>query len=549
MAAGQDTFNFGSSAINFAANPATSDASTQPLVPITPNMSTEALLVTHAASLGSLYSTAGAAADTSAVATDASSIAGALFLQGLPVSNEDIHYENGQAFDGGPNGEPLYSQGYTKLNGHLQGVLGMPSAVSTPPGSVSSPDFLSTTSNDIATIGSGSLGQMPHLGYTQALQMHAPLSQSTIGSVPLPGAAEALYSTPIMGSTQLPAEPLFGHISYADAGCSAAFVPNMVAGEQNMQMYAHPQSFGQSGIPSLAHTPQAEHGLGMSDFYAMNTHAAPIPPSSLADSLNEATLVGQPAAGLLPFGHASSSHLSHLRPQRSLSISEPERARSSSPSLNRLATMPVLAGHPYMPRRNTSMRSNPSEMHAGGIQFRRIRSHTRTGSDIVAGCAPGLAMAQDFGGWSSFGTPGPAQLSRANSAHSGGRNSSLVPGNSIMMCAAGAGDSDDGGSISSNDNDVESEPQRTPSGRIPLTREQREIFFLWLYKNAHDPKPKGSERDHLRCIGNMSRERFKTWFANARRRYFKITYNNGVQEYAVNERFRVACQRANIKLD
>ncbi|KAJ2797190.1 hypothetical protein H4R20_005270 [Coemansia guatemalensis] len=111
------------------------------------------------------------------------------------------------------------------------------------------------------------------------------------------------------------------------------------------------------------------------------------------------------------------------------------------------------------------------------------------------------------------------------------------------------GSSDDARSLSAGEFETGYEVHRTPSGRIPLTREQREIFFRWLYENAHDPKPKGIERDRLRRIGNMTRDRFKTWFANARRRYFKITYDDGVQRYAVNERFRVACQRAKIELD
>ncbi|KAJ1759552.1 hypothetical protein LPJ77_002009 [Coemansia sp. RSA 2523] len=543
MASGQDTYNFGAAAINFASDPATSSASIQSLVPITPNMSSDALLVTHAASLGGIYSTAGVA-DVSAV-VNPNSFADALFLQRLAAGDQGIQCENSQAL-GGFNGEPLDSQGY-KFSEHLQGVLGMSSAVSTPPASVSSPDFLNTN-NDIATITGTTLSQMSGLGYSQALHMHAPLSQSTTGNVTILATSEALYSTPIMGSTQMPVEPLFGHISYANAGSSAAFVPNMAAVEHNMQMYVHPQGLGQSGIPSLAHTPQPEHSLGMSDFYAMNTHAAHIPPSSLANSFSEFTLAGQqPATGLLPFGQPSTGNFSHLRLQRTLSIGEPERARSSSPSLNQLVTMPAQVGHPYMPRRNTSMRSNPSDMHAGSAQLRRIRSHTRTGSDIVAGCTPVPAMAPDLANWGRLGSPCSTQLSRASSGYKS-RDASIVPGTGIMIYSSRNGDSDDGCS-SSGDNDAESEPQRTPSGRIPLTREQREVFFHWLYNNAHDPKPKGSERDHLRCIGNMTRERFKTWFANARRRYFKITYNNGVQQYTVNERFRVACQRANIKLD
>lgn len=85
--------------------------------------------------------------------------------------------------------------------------------------------------------------------------------------------------------------------------------------------------------------------------------------------------------------------------------------------------------------------------------------------------------------------------------------------------------------------------------RTPLTPYQREVFFRWLYKNADDPKPKGKEREELRRIGNMSRERFKTWFANARRRYFDVEYRDGVPTYTVNERFLDACQRANIHFD
>ncbi|KAJ2411353.1 hypothetical protein GGF47_006310, partial [Coemansia sp. RSA 2524] len=295
-------------------------------------MSSDALLVTHAASLGGIYSTAGVA-DVSAV-VNPNSFADALFLQRLAAGDQGIQCENSQAL-GGFNGEPLDSQGY-KFSEHLQGVLGMSSAVSTPPASVSSPDFLNTN-NDIATITGTTLSQMSGLGYSQALHMHAPLSQSTTGNATILATSEALYSTPIMGSTQMPVEPLFGHISYANAGSSAAFVPNMAAVEHNMQMYVHPQGLGQSGIPSLAHTPQPEHSLGMSDFYAMNTHAAHIPPSSLANSFSEFTLAGQqPATGLLPFGQPSTGNFSHLRLQRTLSIGEPERARSSSPSLNQL---------------------------------------------------------------------------------------------------------------------------------------------------------------------------------------------------------------------
>ncbi|KAJ2852252.1 hypothetical protein IWW36_000394 [Coemansia brasiliensis] len=541
----QDISNFEAS---FASDSAL-NSNPELLGAITPKMSPDTLVMTQAAGLNGLYSTT-EATGLSVPINASSELNSAIFnFQGLAMMGEGIPCtlgENAPGF-GIINGNAQHSQEHTKLNGHLQGVLGISSAVSTPPASVSSPEFLGGSS-DVATMGHSTLSQMTGLNYAQALQnMHAPLQQS-MGTATFPEPSDALYSTPIMGSTQMPAEPLF---SYADAGSSTSFMPHMVAAEQSMQMHApSQQSLGHSSIPSLAHTPQMEQSLMIPDLLAMQPQVMPGPTTSLADSFNDVSLSGYNSAvsGLLPFGPVGTNHLAHLRPQRSLSISEPARARSSSPSLSRLATMPSLTGRPYAPRRNTSMHSNPSDTHGSNAQIRRIRSHTRTGSDIITGCIPGLNFTQGIANWNLAGSAESALASRATSIHGNPCAASIMPSLNALDGSASNGNSDDGHGACSGD-EMDSEPQRTPAGRIPLTREQRRVFFRWLYQNAHDPKPKGSERDQLRAIGNMSRERFKTWFANARRRYFRITYVNGVQQYTINERFRVACKRADIQLD
>ncbi|KAJ2159456.1 hypothetical protein GGF46_003000 [Coemansia sp. RSA 552] len=495
--------------------------------PVTPDMSTETLLAASSAAFGSFYSGADASSISAAAApSDSAGIASA-FLGFAGVQCEDS--------------EPLYPQGYTKLNEQLQGVLVMPTSVATPPSLVSSPEFLHTTgataaarTDEIAAIaGHNPLGQVATLSYPppHTQQWAAPLAQSIQGggspvlaSVPAPEGF--VYSTPIMGSGQMPAEPLFGNISYSDANStssgSAAFAPNMACTiGPNMQMYAYSQPcMAQNSIPSLAQPPQQQPELAMPDALALNTHGTPLP------GFDSFSLIGgqPPEPPALPFGGPFDAPTPLSRLQRSLSTDEPERARSSSPNLARLGA------HPYISRRNTSG--------AGGAQFRRIRSHTRAGSDVIAGCmSPAHPMysqqARDASLWRRLQGGSPS-------------SSSLPTRASSIFGQMGAGGRE---GSSEDDGDVDSEPQRTPSGRIPLTRDQREVFFRWLYQNSHDPKPKGSERDRLRCIGKMTRERFKTWFANARRRYFKITYQNGVQKYTVNERFRVACQRANIKLD
>ncbi|KAJ1735158.1 hypothetical protein LPJ61_000686 [Coemansia biformis] len=518
----------------------------QSAVPVTPQMDADALLAAHAAGLHGLYSHPVATSSSDLPAMDSMLLGFRPPYGGLPVAPP---CGGGQPFGAAASAELLYPQGYAKLGDCLQGALSMAPHASTPPLSVHSPEFMS--------IG---------LDYSQTLQMHAPLPQVTqaAAAVPMP-TAEAIaaavtftYPAQIMGPTHLPAEPFFGNISHADA--ATALMPSMAAPVgQAMQMYAHPQQpFGRSDIPSLSQTPQPEAAAAAPAAFAIGTPvlAPAMLLTSCAPGASDPAL--QPAA--LPFSVAGCpAHLLHLRPQRPLGICEPVRARSSSPCLTRLTTMPFPATGSSLQRRNTGPRAS---VRGAGAQQRQIRSHTRAGSEITAGCSPALSAQHDTcapGTWRMLKRrlSGASAVghSRTHSAAAMSCDSSaaglIVP--SALVAAAGDNDgsslSDDACSVASRDGTAFPGPTRTPSGRIALSVEQREVFFRWLYENVHDPKPKGIDRDRLRRVGNMSRERFKTWFANARRRYFKITFDGDVQRYTVNARFRDACQRANITLD
>ncbi|KAJ2556570.1 hypothetical protein EV175_001915 [Coemansia sp. RSA 1933] len=236
------------------------------------------------------------------------------------------------------------------------------------------------------------------------------------------------------------------------------------------------------------------------------------------------------------------SRLSRMRPKRSLSSGKIANARMSP-----FTSGPSTSVHPYMPHCCTSPGGGPaivSELVASP-RMDRLYSHSRSGSDaLIAGLTA-------------------TDLSRAQSITSLQNSPFVKDEASVAGEAEGEHDDDDDDSSSSSDaSDNESSEQNAAagtlqrggktsgSGRIALTNEQRSVFFQWLYLNAHDPKPKGKERDRLRGIGNMSRGRFKTWFANARRRYFHVTTGaDGKQKYTINERFRVACQRSNIELE
>ncbi|KAJ2708012.1 hypothetical protein FB645_000363 [Coemansia sp. IMI 203386] len=363
-------------------------------------------------------------------------------------------------------------------------------------------------------------------------------------SAPATGAA---FCTPIMGSAQQqPADQLFGKLDYAAVSNSAAagllgFAAGSVVGHGADAAAA--ARLGSHGVPSLAHTPQPDRSerpspMALLGAYAVSpltaASASPMVPamaspmiSSYFDGISLSSLstphmpTAYPAAARVCQGSCA------VRPRlfRSLSTAGAHsRARSSSPSHLALGPGARAAGHPYLVHAHTTAGSETRAGHSkrASVHVDGVLNIARRLSIENAGCSP---------------------LNKAACASMSHAGSVISSGSCPAADADSAEDNDD-------DNDEAADKQQTSvSGRIPLTNEQREVFFRWLYENAHDPKPKGHERDRLRCIGNMSRERFKTWFANARRRYFVTSQDNGVLTYSVNQRFLVACQRAKIKLD
>ncbi|KAJ2771627.1 hypothetical protein IWQ56_001708 [Coemansia nantahalensis] len=445
----------------------------QLMLPVTPQMDVDPLLTVSAA--GSYSVGTGAVADMHPIgmsSAEAPALHGALF--GLQFPYEGLsamaHCSATPATAAPAAVGLLYPPSFTKPAECLPGMPLHPLAAC-------SPEFLPVALGDSSSSGFAAAAAAVAMGLScpQALQMYTPLPQGTpfVAAASIPVVATAapiegepsVYPGPIMEPTRLHAE---GPFRNADA----ALIPNLAAlASPGMQIYANQQApFGLGGIPSLLQTPQLGHVADASGAFSVGTPAmAPVP-----------------------------AHLLRLRMQSSPSLSEPARARSSSPSLSRLAGMPYAASRAPLQRRNTGPASRTSES-------RRIRSHSRAGSDVLAGCAPA-----------------PAARPSA---------------------------SDDASSACGGDDDGRRAPSRTLSGRQYLDAEQRRVFFRWLYQNVNDPKPKGAERDRLRSIGNMSRERFKTWFANARRRYFNVTFDGDVQRYTINDRFREVCERDNIVLD
>ncbi|KAJ1816784.1 hypothetical protein LPJ75_001912 [Coemansia sp. RSA 2598] len=379
--------------------------------------------------------------------------------------------------------------------------------------------------------------------------------------VPVTGTATgtAAFCTPIMGTAQQPGEQLFGKLDYAGmSGSAAGGLLPIAAGPVGHDAGV---AFGVQGVPSLAHTPQLDrHGrqssLALLNGYTMSPltvastspMAAPAMASPMISSYFEGISLGNlstphlPATALHPSAHVSQAG-GAVRPRifRSLSTAGTHsRARSSSPSHLALGRGLRTTAHPYFAHSHTA--SGPL---GNGFSV----AHSRAGSEARVSRNKRASVHMDgalnIGRKLSIGSAGNSPLNKAAAA-SKQCAGSAVSVSSYPPSAAATADAE---SAEDNDDEAADKQQMSASGRIPLTSEQREVFFRWLYENAHDPKPKGHERDRLRHIGNMSRERFKTWFANARRRYFVTTQENGVLRYSVNQRFLVACQRAKIKLD
>ncbi|KAJ2377025.1 hypothetical protein IW150_001622 [Coemansia sp. RSA 2607] len=431
-------------------------------------------------------------------------------------------------------------------------------------------------------------GQLPYQIYASAPLTN--LNGENLPSVAPASIEAASHCTPIMQSIpQQPGEQLFTHFDYAGLSSTAAttaargLLPDM-ASTAGQGFNASTQiAFGSHGVQSLAHTPQLEQfgyqspatllggytmgpataaaNIASAGSTVISATSSPMITSSFNGiSLSDGTNATMSYA---PFSGSSAAWNSNRtacpRIYRSLSSNAQLRTRSSSPNHMTLGFSPRAAGHPYMVHANTV---NGAVGCANGC-------HGRSGSDAFVGrtkrASVHLIESYMNRRKSSIASMASTPLSRlAKSANRSRAGSSFSQYSALSA-------TDDAESIPNNDEDNRAggkcsdtvSQSRTVGqrqqvrriqglqggSRIPLTEEQREVFFRWLYENAHDPKPKGHERDRLRHIGNMSRERFKTWFANARRRYFITTQENGVLRYAINQRFIVACQRAKINID
>ncbi|KAJ2745269.1 hypothetical protein GGI20_002292 [Coemansia sp. BCRC 34301] len=413
----------------------------------------------------------------------------------------------------------------------------------------------------------------------------------------LPVSESHLFSMPIMGPAPAPGEPLFMPVSYADmgdsgssssssAGGAAAFAPNNemaayssgIAGEQ---LHAGTYHIGQHSISRPAHGSgflgEGHRAFGCADDFAIGT-----PVTSAGLSLSAAALshsftssfgdisLGSSCSGSRAMSPAfsgqalsgairKSSRLARMRPGRSLSISEPFYARTPSPALSTSgAAVPHTSVHPYFPCAAYQSFGNAlsSDMGVAAIGLHSdgfYNGSAETSKTYSAGAWRHLKSSSTSRLALLRNNSGPQARSKHKAVNSVLGSRSTVATSSMPVSIA------DYDSYSLDDTRNDDKPaersaqteqkDKLPSIRTPLTTVQREIFFRWLYQNIHDPKPRGKERERLRNIGNMSHERFKTWFANARRRYFTVTTENGVQRYTINSRFVVACQRANINLD
>ncbi|KAJ1906863.1 hypothetical protein LPJ81_001108 [Coemansia sp. IMI 209127] len=364
-----------------------------------------------------------------------------------------------------------------------------------------------------------------------------------VASFSLPASTtQAMFSPTIPGFAGMgDGAALFGQLGgYADGGISAAnhmayddaAAAEAAAEAMDADMHGHAQTRGSNLSPfmlppemlDIAAPPASAQSTGGSTVNSGQSITGGFGSISL-DADNQSSFQPPPRRAA-----SYASRLSRMRPKRSLSSGKIANARMSP-----FASGPSTSVHPYMVPHHCASPGSIGEQQQHQQQpmasprIDRLYSHSRSGSDaLIAGLAGSeLSRAQSIGSVQSSPFVGDEEDSSSNSSDASDNDESSEHASTLKR----------GGKTSG-------------SGRIALTNEQRAVFFRWLYQNTHDPKPKGKERDRLRSIGNMSRGRFKTWFANARRRYFYVsTGADGKQKYTINERFRIACQRSNIEFE
>ncbi|KAJ2416791.1 hypothetical protein GGI10_000691 [Coemansia sp. RSA 2530] len=586
---------------------ATSRETTHSVMPVTPMMDTDVFVTTHSVAANNhiynscIDNTLVSAASMSAV----SAACGEFLMTDVKNSNDELAFVSYQQYPPASGTLPrdipypqsrllsqatpvqAYARSPAEFGFPLQGPSMVASSALTPQFQVASSELLSI--GGVGQLGagmaaSGFLDQIVNPTHASTPRLHSQQhSYSSVGDgmgAFLPASVAPMYSMPITGPLQTPAEALFAPVCYADMSNdgsrrgSCAATP--AAHTSNSTMGLSGGHIGQQGIPRLAQ----DNGLlgeGNSFSSACSFIFSPpvsgAGPSSGSAALSQSFTSGfsdlslgsthtesqamspsftsQASSGVI----RNSSRLARMRPGRSLSISEPFDVRSPSPALLALGAVPHTCAHPYFP--------NSAYQGFGGAISPSI-SVAALGNQSGAysndsGMETGMASSEGAWRHPKSNSSSRLDLLRSKSGPQFRRRPKVHTSALSNPLAAAAGSVATSAEQHSSDDDhsddehagarTKADKDKILAVRTPLTPEQREIFFRWLYQNIHDPKPKGGERDRLRAIGNMSRERFKTWFANARRRYFTITVENGVQRYSVNNRFIVACQRNNIKLD
>ncbi|KAJ2462329.1 hypothetical protein GGI03_004540 [Coemansia sp. RSA 2337] len=582
----------------------TSGETTQNTMPVTPMMGTDVYLTANPAAVNSHFYNPcidGTVAMTASMSA-ASAASGQFYTASGKDYNSDSPYICYQQYpsSGGtlpraipyPASQPfspaMTAQPYTcspvELGAHLH-EISMAASGTPPQINVASPELLGI--GGVRQLGTGTIGNdfLRHIVHqthapTPRLhsQHHAHSSFSDGMGAFLPASTSSQYAMPITGPAQVPAEPLFAPVCYADmsnsgsrrsssAAAHAAYAPNSA-------IAAHSRGhIGQHGIPMLS---QNNGFLGDGNVFnntgslVIGTPVTSVGSNSGAHALSQSfTSVFSDISLGNSYGESqampafanqgvvrNSSRLARMRPGRSLSISEPFHARTPSPALSALGAVPHTSAHPYFP---SAAYQSFGGAHSPSMGVAAINQYSGDQGNVYGGAEADKTYSE--GEWRHPKSNSSSRLALLRSKSGPQSRPRPRVARSMLGSPSTAAVASVSASIESHSSDeahsddertdivVKAEQGiRTSSGRTPLTAMQREVFFRWLYQNIHDPKPRGSERDRLRAIGNMSRERFKTWFANARRRYFTVTVENGVQRYAMNNRFIVVCERSGINL-
>ncbi|ORX74809.1 hypothetical protein DL89DRAFT_23010 [Linderina pennispora] len=306
---------------------------------------------------------------------------------------------------------------------------------------------------------------------------------------------------------------------------SAALVADAVAAVVSPAMVASTGCLDPQALHAVSRTPFADGMPGYLSQHSEYPSRSSTPLVKLAGSgLNPQYT---PMTGLNP--KKLNHRLDRIRPRRALSIGGPAALQAAM--MHGLPDhLPQTCQYPHF---SSPCVASYRPGHRTPLTSSGVVRHHRSGSENILVSPYQSAFSDSYLGSSrdSSTSPQMGSISRRPRGHS------LLSTTQGVRSPKLSGMSD----FSDIDNDLQPRKQ--------LTEDQKNTYFTWLYKNRHDPKPKGKERERLRSVDDMSPARFKTWFANARRRYFTIDTVDGVQRYQLNARFYEVCRRYGIRLE